>query len=64
MLIDFTVENFLSIRERQTLSFMADKNISHLEEYYVETVAGIRLLKAGLILGANASGKSNVLKAL
>ena len=64
MLIDFTVENFLSIRERQTLTFMADKNISHLEEYYVENVAGIRLLKVGLILGANASGKSNVLKAL
>ena len=64
MIIDFSVENFFSIRERQTLSFLADDNIRHLEDYYVTEVAGKRILKAGLIFGANASGKTTILNAL
>lgn len=64
MLIDFSIQNYLSIRDKQTLSFVADKSISHLDEYYVENVGGLRLLKIGLIMGANASGKSNIIKAL
>lgn len=64
MIIDFSVENFFSIREWQTLSFLADDNIRHLEDYYVTEVAGKRILKAGLIFGANASGKTTILNAL
>ena len=64
MIIDFSVENFFSIRERQTLSFLADDNIRHLEDYYVTEIAGKRILKAGLIFGANASGKTTILNAL
>jgi AAA15 family ATPase/GTPase len=46
------------------LSFEADKS-THLEDYYIiPSIGGLRLLKLGLIFGANASGKTTVLKAL
>ncbi len=63
MLIDFSIKNFASIRDKQTLSFLAT-NDKHLEDYYVIKNKKFRLLKASLIYGANASGKSNVLRAL
>lgn len=62
MIIDFSISNYRSIREMQTLSFEAT-NDKHLEEYFVIKVGKYRLLKIATILGANASGKSNVLKA-
>lgn len=62
MFIDFTISNFRSIREAQTLSFEATKD-SHLEDYYVVKVGKYRLLKIATILGPNASGKSNILRA-
>lgn len=64
MLIDFSVQNFLSIREQQTLSFVADSKINHLDDYYTIDVSGMKLLKVGLIFGANAAGKTNILYAL
>ena len=64
MIIDFSVENFFSIKEKQTLSFLAEDNIRHLDDYYVTEIAGMRILKAGLIFGANASGKTTILNAL
>jgi len=63
MLINFSIQNFGSIKDRQTLSFEADKS-NHLEDYYIINVNGLRLLKLGLIYGANSSGKTTVLKAL
>lgn len=64
MLISFRVKNFGSIKEEQTLSFEATKS-THLEDPYVIHAAnGLRLLKLGLIYGANASGKTTLLKAL
>lgn len=64
MIINFSVQNFGSIKDKQTLSFEADKS-THLEDYYVVKVAeNLRLLKVALIFGANASGKTTVLKAL
>ena len=63
MLINFSIQNFGSIKEKQTLSFEADKS-QHLEEYYVVETNGLRLLKLALIYGANASGKTTILKAL
>jgi AAA15 family ATPase/GTPase len=63
MLINFSVQNFGSIKDKQTLSFEADKS-KHLEDYYVIHTNGLRLLKLGLIYGANASGKTTILKAL
>lgn len=63
MIINFSIQNFGSIKDKQTLSFEADAS-QHLEDTYVVHTAGKRLLKLALIYGANASGKTTVLKAL
>ena len=63
MIVKFSITNFGPIRESQTLSFEAEKS-DHLENYYVTEIAGHRILKAALLFGANASGKTNVLNAL
>ena len=63
MIINFSIQNFGSIKDKQTLSFEADKS-DHLEDYYIIPINGLRLLKLGLIYGANASGKTTILKAL
>jgi len=53
----------MSIREKQTISFVASSDDT-AEELLVCEINGIRLLKMAVIYGANASGKSNVLYAL
>ncbi|TXI84518.1 MAG: ATP-binding protein [Crocinitomicaceae bacterium] len=63
MIINFSVQNFGSIREKQTLSFEADKS-THLEDTYIVKFGEQRILKLALIYGANASGKTTILKAL
>ena len=63
MIVNFSIQNFGSIKDKQTLSFEADTS-EHLEDTYVLHTAGKRLLKLALIYGANASGKTTVLKAL
>lgn len=63
MLINFSVQNFGSIKDKQMLSFEAEK-LQHLENYYVIHTNGLRLLKLALIYGANASGKTTILQAL
>jgi len=64
MIINFSIQNFHCIKDKITLSFEATSS-KDLEEYYViEPKPGLRLLKLGLIYGANASGKTTVLKAL
>lgn len=63
MILDFTISNFRSIKEPQTISFEATKD-SHLENYYIIQKDKYRILKIATILGANASGKTNVIRAL
>ena len=63
MIIEFSVQNFGSIKDKQVLSFEADRS-KHLEDYYIIPVKGLRLLKIGLIYGANASGKTTLLNAI
>ncbi len=63
MLINFSIQNFGSIKDKQTLSFEADKS-QHLEDYYIIRKNGLRLLKLALIYGSNASGKTTILNAL
>lgn len=64
MIAEFSVKNFKSIRSEQRLSFYATNDSYLDEESSVEVKKGVRLLKLGIIYGANASGKSNVLHAL
>ena len=63
MIINFSVQNFGSIKDMQTLSFEADKTI-HLDDTYIIKFGKQRILKLALIYGANASGKTTILQAL
>ena len=61
MLIQFSVENFLSIKEKIILSMLASKDMEHPQHLILDTTK--TYLKSAVIYGANASGKSNVLNA-
>ena len=61
MLIQFSVENFLSIKDKVVLSLLASKDNEHPEHLIVD--GNKSYLKSAVIYGANASGKSNVLNA-
>lgn len=61
MIRTFWVKNFLSIRDKQELSFLTKGPVSELT---VEITKGVFLYKLGVLYGANASGKSNMLFAL
>ena len=62
MLVEFKVANYRSFREEQTLSLVASRD-KQLEENCVDQ-GKLQLLKAVGIYGPNASGKSNLIKAL
>jgi AAA15 family ATPase/GTPase len=67
MIIEFSVSNFRSIKETIEFSFQADSSKNHSDNFFDVPLDGgksIRLLKTAAIYGANASGKSNILKAL
>lgn len=64
MLVDFTVKNFRSLRDEQTLSFYAENRGTHLPENIRFPVKDVAVLSSAGIYGPNASGKSNVLLAL
>ena len=68
MLVDFSVENFRSIKEMQTISMAAASIVSKFKEVDSNNVLTINkkhtVLKSKAIYGANASGKSNIIKAL
>ena len=66
MLVEFSVENFRSIREEQRISFLATSDKEHWDTHVSHSPApGVeRLLKSAVIYGANAAGKSNLLLAL
>jgi AAA15 family ATPase/GTPase len=63
MLIRFSVENFSSFNDRQTISFLPGKGTLK-PEHKGAAVKGISLLKTGVVFGANASGKSNLVRAI
>ena len=61
MIRDFWVKNYLSIRDKQELSFVAKGPSSEL---VTEVADGLFLYKLGILYGSNASGKSNMLIAM
>ncbi|HPH97266.1 MAG TPA: ATP-binding protein [Anaerolineaceae bacterium] len=65
MLIRFRVQNFLSFNEEIEFSMVAGKVQQHPEQVARQTGRPtVELLRAALIYGANASGKSNLVKAI
>jgi uncharacterized protein len=67
MFIEFQFANFRSFRDLQKLSLQASplrSNDNGLEEDHVFEALGFRLLKSKAIFGGNASGKSNIVKAI
>ena len=65
MLIRFTVENFLSFKDEVEFSMVPGKARKHKDHVYRdEQRKDLRLLKTGVIYGANASGKTNLIKAM
>lgn len=63
MLLEFSVANFLSFQERKTLSLVAS-SISDFKDTNTITSERHTLLKGAVIYGANASGKSNFIRAM
>ena len=63
MLIEFSVTNFLSFKNRATFSMVASADDT-LEESNIIATDKHRLVRSAVVYGANASGKSNLLTAL
>lgn len=68
MLIEFSVTNFRSILERQTLNMAASsyfKELESLNTFVPDQDDGVpRLLRSTVLYGPNASGKSTLIQAL
>lgn len=64
MIAEFKIRNFYSLRDEQILSFVPTNDNTSRDIYTEEVADGVSLLKIGCIYGSNASGKTNILKAL
>ncbi|MCI8331165.1 MAG: ATP-binding protein [Bacilli bacterium] len=60
MLIEFSIENFLSFKEKTTFSMIASSD-KELQNNFIK-INNERILKTTAIYGANASGKTNLFK--
>ncbi len=70
MLLEFTVENYLSFKEPATLSMVAATAYKEFADshtfcfsYPNSRLKPVKLLKSAVVYGANASGKSNLILA-
>lgn len=63
MLLEFSVGNYLSFKDTKTFS-MISAQIKEHEDENVFFINKLKLLKSAVLYGANASGKSNLLKAM
>jgi AAA15 family ATPase/GTPase len=65
MIIEFSVENFLSFKDLTTLSMVKAKSFKeHNETHTFQIDSKLSLLKSAIIYGNNASGKSNLLESM
>jgi AAA15 family ATPase/GTPase len=65
MLIEFSVENFLSFKDLTTFSMVVAKSFKEYKDSHtIEVEKNLTLLKSAIIYGNNASGKSNLLEAM
>lgn len=66
MLLQFSIKNFRTFKEKVTLSLIAsnyDKDTRENDNISFDEKFGFRVLKSAVIYGANASGKSKLLDA-
>lgn len=63
MLIEFSVENYLSFKELTSFSMLSAPSVKEYPEYTFSFKKNT-LLKTSAIYGANGSGKSNIIKAM
>lgn len=64
MVIQFNVGNFLSFKDIATFSMVASAKKEHSDSNLFIAKDKLKLLKSAVIYGANASGKSNLIKAM
>ena len=64
MIVSFSIENWMSFRDRVTLSMVASRERQHGERVARLGKYQMRLLPAAAVYGGNASGKTNLFKAL
>lgn len=62
MILEFSVANFLSFKNKVTFSMLANAS-KGLEDNYT-IINDKKVLKTAVLYGANASGKSNLFKIL
>jgi len=66
MIIEFSIENFRSIKRKTTFTLIADSSKNKSDNTFTVQLSDkreLRLLKTAVVYGANASGKSNFIKA-
>ena len=62
MIAEIRFKNMFSYKDESIISFEADKS-KDMESYHVvELAEDVRLLKVAIVYGANASGKSNLIR--
>ncbi len=64
MIKEVKISNFYSIKNEVVLSFDPSSDKEYRSHYCIPVSKGVELLKLGIIYGANASGKTNILKTL
>lgn len=66
MFVEFSVKNFRSLRDEQTLSMVSGSDRAHLDTHTIDTGLKTvpRLNRGSVVFGANASGKSNLIFAM
>ncbi len=65
MIVTFSVSNFRSFDDRQTLSLVASESVSRDDNHIVKSPdGGLSVLRTSVVYGANGAGKSNLFRAL
>jgi AAA15 family ATPase/GTPase len=66
MLIQFSIKNFRTFKDKATLSMVAnfDKDTREEDNVFQDSKFNLRILKSAIVYGANASGKSKLFEAL
>ncbi|WMJ74948.1 ATP-binding protein [Cytophagaceae bacterium ABcell3] len=67
MLVQFSIRNYRTFKDKATLTLVAsnyDKGVREEENIIKEDKFNLRILKSAVIYGANASGKSKFIEAL